>query len=110
MEMTCIRCPLGCHLKVEKVKKEIIVSGNSCPRGKEYGISEVTEPVRVVTSLVRYKEFVYPVKTTSPVPKKMIAKILREIDNIKLDHKPKFHEIICKNILFTDVDVIVTKA
>ena len=108
-EMTCIRCPLGCHMKVTKVKGEFLVTGNNCPRGKEYAISELTEPVRVVTSLITYNGNVYPVKTSIAIPKKMISKVLREIDNIKLDSKPKYHEAILKNILFTGADIIVTK-
>ena len=42
------------------------VTGNTCPRGAEYGINEVTNPVRVITSTVKVKNGeipVVPVKT-----------------------------------------------
>ena len=42
----CIRCPLGCALTAEEKNGEIVVTGNSCPRGREYAVSEMTDPVR----------------------------------------------------------------
>ena len=55
-ELICINCPMGCHLKVDDTdKSNIIVTGNTCPRGKTYGINEVLHPLRMVTSLVRVK-------------------------------------------------------
>ena len=42
-ELTCIECPLGCHIEVdlEYDNKVAAVRGNSCPRGKAYAESEV---------------------------------------------------------------------
>lgn len=52
-EMICISCPMGCHLTVDDSdKNDIKVSGNTCPRGRIYGINEVTAPKRMVTSLM----------------------------------------------------------
>ena len=46
-ELTCIRCPIGCHITVEMENGEVrSVTGNSCPRGEEYASNEVTHPVR----------------------------------------------------------------
>ena len=40
-ELTCIRCPIGCHITVELDNGEVkSISGNSCPRGEEYAASE----------------------------------------------------------------------
>ena len=75
-ELICICCPRGCHLKVDEEKKE--VTGNACPRGKEYGINEVTNPVRVVTSTVKITGANLrrlPVKTDKPIPKGKIFEI-----------------------------------
>ena len=35
-ELICITCPKGCHLKVDE-EHGYTVTGNSCPRGEEYG-------------------------------------------------------------------------
>ena len=44
MELTCIVCPLGCRMTVEKDGDNFIVTGNTCPRGKEYAVKELTNP------------------------------------------------------------------
>ena len=50
-ELICIVCPRGCHLKVDS--DNLKVSGNGCIRGEKYGVSEVTNPVRTVTSTMK---------------------------------------------------------
>lgn len=109
VEKTCIMCPLGCRLRIETTKKGVVVTGNACPRGVEYGVSEVTNPVRTLTTLVRFGERVFPVKTTKPIPKAMIAQALAKIDEIRLTKKPRFHEVILRDLLGTGSDVIVTR-
>ena len=47
----CIQCPRGCSLEVDTEK--MTVTGNSCPRGKTYGINEATHPVRTITSTIK---------------------------------------------------------
>ena len=52
-ELTCIACPLGCNLVVTMEEKNVLnVTGNTCPRGKEYAITECTSPKRTVTTTV----------------------------------------------------------
>ena len=41
-ELTCIGCPRGCTLKIERDGDGWSVTGNTCPRGKEFAISEMT--------------------------------------------------------------------
>ena len=68
----CIVCPKGCHLEVDDQLK---VTGNSCKRGETYGISEATNPVRMVTSTVKIKSELItrlPVRTDQPIPKSRI--------------------------------------
>ena len=36
----CITCPKGCHLTVDE-ENGFAVTGNSCPRGAEYGKNEL---------------------------------------------------------------------
>ncbi len=52
-EMICICCPMGCHLQVDDSDRDnIIVTGNTCPRGAKYAKDESICPKRVVTSVV----------------------------------------------------------
>jgi len=41
-ELICITCPKGCHLRVDE-EKGFAVTGNSCPRGAEYGRNELQQ-------------------------------------------------------------------
>lgn len=109
LETTCIVCPIGCNLKIKKVDNEIKVSGNLCPRGEAYGKSEITNPTRIVTCSIINKSKIYYVKTTQPVPKNMIFEIIKEIKKIPVENKTyNVGEIVCKNILNTNSDVVVT--
>ena len=38
-ELVCIVCPKGCRLSVDE-ENGFAVTGNSCPRGEEYGKRE----------------------------------------------------------------------
>ena len=49
-EFTCIVCPRGCTLTVEENNGEYTVSGNSCKRGKDFAVSEMTCPMRTICS------------------------------------------------------------
>ena len=54
--LTCIGCPMGCLLTVTydiNDPSNITVTGNTCNRGKLYGITEVTSPTRTVTGTVK---------------------------------------------------------
>ena len=109
-ELICICCPRGCHLKVDEEKKE--VTGNACPRGKEYGINEVTNPVRVVTSTVKITGANLrrlPDKTDKPIPKGKIFDILDEIKPVVVKAPVKIGDVIVPNVAGTGVDVIATK-
>ncbi len=105
-KFNCIMCPLGCELTVTKQGQKIAVSGNTCPRGNDYAISELTAPKRGFSTLVKYNGGVVPVKTNGQVPKEKIFECIHEIAKITLPQKPKFHQVIIKNICNTGVDII----
>ena len=108
-ELTCIVCPRGCRLKVDD---EMNVTGNFCPRGKAYAISELTNPVRVVTSSIKVSNRPYTlvsVKTSNPIPKGKIFEVMEEINKLKVDAPVRIGDIVKKNILGLDSDIIITK-
>ncbi len=109
-ELICISCPMGCHLKVNAETKE--VTGNTCKRGEIYGINEVTNPVRVITTTVKVKdgEFpVIPVKTKTPIPKELNFKSMEVLNSIEIEAPISMGDIIVKDILGTGVDVVATR-
>ncbi|MFN6992174.1 MAG: DUF1667 domain-containing protein, partial [Fervidobacterium sp.] len=104
-EMVCIMCPLGCRLTVTVADNgTIIVSGNKCPRGIEYGKQEMTEPLRILTSSVLVLNGELPlvsVKTNKPVPRKFLKEIMDIIKKTKVQAPVKSGDIIIPNILDT---------
>lgn len=101
---------MGCHLKVDDENKT--VEGNNCKRGEIYGITEVTNPVRVITSTVKVINGelpVIPVKTKEPVPKDINFKIMEVLRLIHVEAPINIGDIIVKNVLDTGVDIIATR-
>ena len=105
--MICIMCPMGCALEVEKTAGGITVTGNTCIRGEQYAKEELTQPKRIVTALVKVGDGVLPCKTTIAVPKKLIFKVVEEINKIKLK-KGKLGDVIIHNVLGIQADVVIT--
>ena len=109
-ELTCIVCPVGCHLKVDH---ELHVTGNKCPRGLNYAITEMTNPKRVLTTTVKTTYDRIPrlsVKTKDPIPKAMIKDIMSQLNNVIVINDVKIGDVIVANILDTGVDIVATKS
>ena len=110
IELICITCPRGCHLKVDE---NLNVTGNMCPRGALYAKAELTHPVRMVTSSVNVVSEVesrLPVKTKDPIPKELIFKVMEEIDKTVVKAPIKIGDVVIKNILGLEgVDIVITK-
>ncbi len=108
-DLTCIVCPRGCRLLVDD---EMNVKGNFCPRGKQYAISELTNPVRTITSSIKVSNREYTlvsVKTTNPVPKDRIFDVMKEIDKLSVKAPVRIGDIVKKGILGLDSDIVITK-
>ena len=101
-------CPVGCTLNVTKKGKNIVVEGNGCPRGEIYGKNEITTPKRMVTTIKKYKDGTISLKTSEPIDKNLVTNCLKEINNSKEPKNIKAGDTYIKNILSTNVDIIVT--
>ncbi len=109
----CVSCPMGCPITVELSDENEVknVTGNTCPRGKAYAITECTAPVRMITSTVKVnggRTAMVPVKTSAPVPKGMMFDIMKEINSVTVESPVKIGQIIIKNVLDTGADIIAT--
>lgn len=108
-KITCIMCPVGCELTITKQGNEFIVDGYGCIRGQRYGITEMTNPSRMITSIVKTQKGLCSVKTTNLVPKDKIFDVLNEISKLN-PQSATFGEILIKNVCgLENVDVIVTR-
>lgn len=111
-DVTCIACPIGCKMTVTKINNEYTVRGNTCKRGEKYGIDEVTNPKRVITSTVRldgaYLKLL-PVKTNGSIPKELMFDIMQSLNKITIRPPITVGDIIIKNILDTGIDIVSCK-
>ncbi len=105
-ELICVVCPKGCHLQVDGEK----VTGNQCKRGETYGLQEVYNPVRVLTSTVRMVEGSThrrcPVKTSEAIPKGMMQKAMTLLCDIELKPPVKMGDVVIENIYDTGIDFV----
>lgn len=114
-EIICIVCPLGCQMEVsvDDSPKGYVVRGNSCKRGEQYGIKELTNPTRVLTTTVKLKNSPLkrlPVRSASPISKDIIFNCMKELDFLEVKAPVKSGDIIVKNILGTGVNIISTRS
>lgn len=102
--MTCIVCPLGCQIFVASGG----ISGHRCPRGKEWAQKETTNPVRMLTTTVALEEGeleLLPVRTESPVPKRMLMDCLRHTKSLRVKAPVKVGQVICADLAGTGVSL-----
>ena len=108
--LTCIVCPMGCPMEVEiKNGKVVAVTGNTCPRGKQYANDECTDPQRTVTSTVRVAGGgVVAVKTDRTIPKALVFEAMREINRATVTLPVKIGDVVIKDLLSTGANVVIT--
>ena len=107
-EIVCIICPRSCKLRMNDDNK---IEGYSCLRGKEYGEQEFVLPKRSFTSFVTARNgMVICVKTSKPIDKKLIFDLANLLKTIHPDTELKIGDILVKNVLNTDVDLVVIRS
>ncbi len=111
--MVCVVCPIGCSLKVFMDNGRVMsVEGNTCNRGYDYAVSEMTNPSRVLTSTVKLKNSkiqMLPVKTDKPVPKGLLFECMKLINAAEVSAPVKPGDVIIENILGTGANIIATR-
>jgi len=115
MEIVCLQCPKACVLRIELDEKGEIVSlqGEGCKRGREFAEGEVKEPVRILTTTVSVssadKEHpLLPVKSASPIPKRVIKEAMVKLADVKVSAPVQIGSVVIENILGTGVDIVAT--
>ena len=111
----CKVCPVGCNLKITIDKSNPLsykVEGNTCGRGADYGIKEILEPSRVITSRVILKNGPMsrlPVKTNGIVPENLVDQCMEIIKTTVVSAPVNTGDIIIENILNTGVDLVAAR-
>ena len=112
--LTCIGCPLGCSISVSLSNNGEVskITGNTCKKGEEYARKEVTNPSRVVTSIVKINNGdvnMVSVKTAEDIQKGKIFDCMEALKKVTVTAPVQIGEVIIKNVCGTGVDVIATK-
>lgn len=112
-EFVCIGCPMGCNVTVELDADQIkSITGNTCPRGADYVTKELTDPRRIVTSLVRVSGGELPVvsvKTASDIPKDQIQNCIRALKDVELQAPVHVGDVVLADVCGTGIDVVATR-
>lgn len=111
-EFTCICCPLGCLITVTEENGQLNISGNNCPKGEKYVKDEMTNPTRMVTSMVQVNGGEIPVvsvKTKEAIPKNKIQACIEALKGITIDAPVKIGDVILENVADTDISIVATK-
>ena len=113
IKLTCIACPMGCPLSVEMDGDKVVsVTGNTCPRGKVYAEKEVSNPTRIVTSVVRVsggESVMVSVKTKEDIPKGKIFDVVKALKDVEVPAPVKIGDVIIADVAGTGVDIVATK-
>lgn len=111
-DLICICCPLGCQMVVTIEDGKVIgTKGNTCKRGETYGIKEITNPTRIVTSTVKVNGGDRPyvsVKTKEDIPKNKIFDCMKDLKNVTVKAPIQIGDIIVDNVGGTGVPMVAT--
>lgn len=110
----CIGCPLGCRLEVEEDDHHEIVEvrGFSCRRGRDFAISEHTDPRRMVTTTVAVEGGRWarlPVRTVETVPKDRVVELCEALRGVTASAPVRLGDVIMADALGTGVDVVASR-
>ena len=113
-EVVCVVCPNGCRLRVDPVNET--VEGNRCPRGHAYGLDEVRDPKRILTTTVRVSkngetlhDTVLPVRSKVSIPKRLLFDAMRAVNAVTVPLPVESGHVVVKDICGTGVDVVASR-
>jgi len=90
-ELICITCPAGCKLLAELTPGGgVNVTGNTCKRGVDFALAELTNPMRTLCSTVRtaFAECpMLPVRTDREIPKGKMAQVMRLLTGVMIEKR-----------------------
>ena len=112
---TCIVCPAGCRLtaRLDEASGEWTVEGNKCDRGRLYAFSEMTDPKRTVTAVVRTDSEALPyapVRTDKPIARDLVLRLLDAIYSIEVKGPFKSGDSVLRDFEGSGVNVVLTRS
>lgn len=114
IEVTCIRCPVGCVISVEVAADGTAAykEGATCARGREYAVAEATAPVRSVATTVIVPGCGEPlsVKTAAPIPKTLVSEAVSAMKAASVTLPVHAGEAVLPDLCGTGIAAVATKS
>jgi CxxC motif-containing protein len=127
-KMTCIACPRGCGLLIYTPPHrtatpgeeptpagtgggDTIITGNRCPKGVDYALQELTNPVRILTSTVATTSpggIRMPVKTSAEIPKDKMEEAMAVIHKTMMSRPGIPGDVIIEDFMGLKVTLVAT--
>lgn len=111
--ITCINCPVGCRMTVtlNEAGEVSSVTGNTCQRGARYAHQECTLPLRTITAVVPVdgSETPLSVKTSDPIPKRLIPEVMAELMKIRVSPPVAIGQVLLRDVCQTGVSIVATR-
>ena len=111
-ELVCIVCPRSCRMQADTAADgKITVTGNTCKRGYDFAVNELTDPKRTLCTTVRTAFAhtpVLPVRLSGEIPKARIFDVMREIGKTVVAIPIGRGDAVITDVLGLGVDVIST--
>ena len=114
-ELTCVVCPAGCKITVtlDDENKITDITGQTCVRGKNYAASEITNPVRTLTSTVIIEtsagKKMLPVRSDKPIPKGKLLDSMKIVRGTGVKVPVKTGDVIIKDFIENGTNLIACK-
>lgn len=115
-QIICIACPMGCHLTVTSDQNSASgyrVEGNTCKRGAEYGVKEVTAPSRTLTTTVKIRNAALPrvpVVTNGEIPKGKMFEAMKVIAKVEVTAPVHMGDKVIENLVDSGVDLVISRS
>jgi CxxC motif-containing protein len=110
--LTCILCPVGCELEVDRAGDDLEVRGSQCDKGIGFAEEEILHPMRNLATSVPLRgtaSQMVSVRLSGPVPRDKIFPILAEIAGLRPERPVRRGQVLIPNVLGTGADVIATR-
>lgn len=111
MELVCIVCPNGCRLSVKENENGVEVVGAKCKRGENFARTELTCPMRTVTTSVKTTVENFPVvsvKTDGEIPKEKVFPLINLLKDVVITNPLPIGTIVLSNVFDTGVNIVTT--
>ena len=114
-ELTCVVCPAGCRITVTLNDAGEIqtIEGNTCARGKAYATSEVTHPVRTLTSTVPIctpeGKKMLPVRTDKAIPKEKLFDAMAIIRATEAESPVRTGDVLIADFIEPGTNLIICR-